>query len=142
MFSNMFTLQAPQTALSPTGGSTLLVSDATPKYSKEKVVLSGSWQPPSEFSQWSPSSVFVDDVSYYCAERYMMAKKARPFQDDRAVDLVVISPDPRALKPIGRGVSNYDSVVWDRERQNAVCAGDFAKFTGNAARTHPLLVTF
>ena len=35
------------------------------EYSTDKVML--FWQPPSFFSQWSPSSSVVDDVSYSCA---------------------------------------------------------------------------
>ena len=62
------------------------------------------WHPPTSFSQWSPSSLVVDDVSYSCAEQFMMAEKAHVFQDRRARELIMSSPDPRAHKRIGRGV--------------------------------------
>ena len=39
------------------------------------------------------------------------------------------SPDPGTHKGIGRRVRNFDSVVWDREKQNVVLTGTFAKFT-------------
>ena len=58
----------------------------------------------------------------------MMAGKARRFKDHRAVELIM-SPDPSAHKRIGRGVRNVDSAAWDREKQNAVVSGNYAKFT-------------
>ena len=36
---------------------------------------------------------------------------------------------------------NFDSAVWDREKQNAVLSGNYAKFTQNPAMEHHLLST-
>ena len=66
--------------------------------STEQVVL--FLQSPSYFSQWSPSSFIVDDVSYSCAEQFMTVEKARLFQNRRAEELIMSSPDPRAHKHI------------------------------------------
>ena len=88
------------------------VFDPTLGYSTEQVVL--FWQPPSCFSRWSPSSFVVDDVSCSCAEQFMMAEKARLFQDHRTEELVMSSPDPSAHKRIGGGVCNFDNAVWNR----------------------------
>ena len=51
------------------------------------------------------------------------------------------SPDPNAHKHIGRGVRNFDSAAWDREKQNAVLSGNYARFTQNPAMKHHLLST-
>ena len=51
------------------------------------------------------------------------------------------SPDPSTHKRIGRGVCNFDSAVWDREKQNAVLSGNYAKFKQNSAMKHHLLST-
>ena len=51
------------------------------------------------------------------------------------------SPDPSTYKRIGRSVRNFDSTVWDREKQNAVLSGNYAKFTQNPAMKHHLLST-
>ena len=59
----------------------------------------------------------------------MMAEKARLFQDRRAEELIISSPDPRVHKRIGQGVRNFYKVIWDRVREDAVLAGTFAKFT-------------
>ena len=69
-----------------------------------------------------------------------MVGNARFFKDHCAVELIM-SPDPSAHKRIGRGVPNFDSAVWDREKQNAVLCGNYAKFTQNPAMKHHLLST-
>ena len=99
------------------------------------------WQPPSCFSQWSPSSLVVDDVTYSCAKQFMMAENARLFQDRRAGGLIMSSPDPCAPKRIGRGVSNFDCAVLDCVREDAVHSGTSAKFAQNPATKQHLLNT-
>ena len=56
-----------------------------------------------------------------------MAGKARVFNDHRAAELIMSSPDPSAHKHIGGGVRNFDSAAWDREEQHAVLSGKYAK---------------
>ena len=103
----------------------------SPKYSTDKGVL--FWQPPFYFPPWSPSSFAVNDVPYFCEEQDMMAEKIKFLQDHRAVGLIKSSPRPSTRKRIGRGVRNFDSAVGDREKQNAVSPGTYAKFTQNPA---------
>ena len=71
----------------------------------------------------------------------MMAEKARFFEDHRAVELIMSSPDPSTHKRIGGGVRKFDSAAWDREKKNAVLSGNYAKFTQNPAMEHHLLST-
>ena len=61
----------------------------------------------------------------------MLAEKAHLFHDDRAVELIMLSPDPRVHKRIGRGVCIFGPHIYDRVREDAVLAGIFAKFTHN-----------
>ena len=91
-------------------------------------------QPHSYFSQGSPSPFVVDDVSYSSAEQYMMAEKARLYQDHGEAERIMSSPEPREPKRIGRGVRNFDCAVWDRVREDAVFSGTLAKF---ARKTRP-----
>ena len=51
------------------------------------------------------------------------------------------SPDPSAHDRIRRGVSNFDNAVRDRVREDAVLAGNFAKFSQNPAMKYHLLST-
>ena len=71
----------------------------------------------------------------------MMAQKARLFQDRRPEELIMSTPDPSAHERIGRGVRNFDNAVWDRVREDAVLAGNFAKFSQNPTMKHNLLST-
>ena len=87
------------------------------------------WQPPSYFSQSPPPSFVVGKMSFSCAEQYMMAEKARLFQDHHAAELILSSPDPRNHKRIGRGLRRFDSVSRDCVQEDAVLAGTFAKST-------------
>ena len=63
----------------------------------------------------------------------MVAEKTRLFQDHRAVELTMSSPSPSTHKRIVRGVRNFDSGAGDREKQNAMLSGTYAKFTQNPA---------
>ena len=101
--------------------------DPSLEYSKNKALL--LWRPPPYFSPWSPSSFVVDDVSYCCAEQYVMAEKVSCFQDHQEVELTMSPPYRSTHKCSGGGVQNFDSAVGDRESQNSVLAGTYAKFT-------------
>ena len=68
----------------------------------------------------------------------MMAAKARLFNDHRAVELFMWSPDPSAHKRIGRGVRNFDSAAWDREKQNAVLFGNYYSYYSCRRRAKPV----
>ena len=63
----------------------------------------------------------------------MMVEKVRLYKDHSAIRLIMSSPDPDTHKRIGRDVRNFDSAVWDREKQNVVFSGNFAKFTQKPA---------
>ena len=51
------------------------------------------------------------------------------------------SSDPSAHERAGRGVRNFDSAAWDREKQHAVLSGKYARSTQNPAMKHHLLRT-
>ena len=111
----------------------------TRDYSTGNVVL--FWQPPSIFSQWTALEFVVDDVSYSCAEHFMMAEKARLFHDHRALELILSTSEPQSRKRVGRSVRSFDNAIWERERGYAVLAGAFAKFSQNPEMKHHLLGT-
>ena len=51
------------------------------------------------------------------------------------------SPDPSAHERAGRGVRNFASAAWDREKQHAVLSGKYARSTQNPAMKHHSLST-
>ena len=71
----------------------------------------------------------------------MMAEKVSFFKAHRAVELIMSLPDQSTHKRIGRGVCNFDSAAWDREKQNDELAGAYAKFTQTSAMKNHLLST-
>ena len=71
---------------------------------------------PLLLSQWSLPSFVVDDVSYSCAEQFILAEKARLIQDLRAEELLMSSPDPCVNKRNDRGLRSFDNAIWDRVR--------------------------
>ena len=50
-------------------------------------------------------------------------------------------PDPRLHKQYGREFCNFDIAVWERDRENMVRVGSFAKFTQNPVMLSHLLGT-
>ena len=105
--------------------------DPSLDYSTDKVVL--FWQTPSYSSPWSPSSFVVDDVSYSCAEQYMMAEKASFF---KAIEQW--SSSCRRLTQARTNASVEARAILapllgTGQKQNAVLSGTYAKFTQNPA---------
>ncbi len=49
----------------------------------------------------------ADGVSYATAEQYMMAAKARLFQDHAVLEKIFAEDDPSKVKALGREVQGY-----------------------------------
>ena len=82
------------------------------------------------FSQWWENSPFViDNITYLTAEHYMMAAKARLFNDTASLQKVLNCSHPSEAKKIGRQVKNFDPLVWEKNKFNFVVEGNTAKFT-------------
>jgi ribA/ribD-fused uncharacterized protein len=83
-------------------------------------------------SQWYPSPFIVRDTLYATAEHWMMASKARLFEDDETLAQIIDSTDPREAKELGRKVRNFDSTRWTKEARRIVTEGNKAKFEQSA----------
>src|SRR5262249_47804392 len=59
-------------------------------------------------SQWWPRPFTVDGVVYATAEHWMMAAKARLFNDEIGLAEVFATPSPGAAKAAGRRVRGFD----------------------------------
>ena len=79
----------------------------------------------------------VDGVRYATAEHWMMAGKARLFDDADALAKVLANDDPGAAKAAGRAVRGFDEARWLAHRFDLVVAGNHAKFA-----QHPVLERF
>ncbi|WP_171990917.1 NADAR family protein [Streptomyces sp. JHA26] len=92
-------------------------------------------------SQWWPSPFTVDGVEYATAEHWMMAGKARLFEDAEAERRVLAAAHPAEAKKAGRLVRGFDEAVWERERFRIVVEGSVHKFSSDPALRAFLLGT-
>ena len=83
------------------------------------------------FSQWYESPFEIDGILYRTAEHYMMAEKARLFNDRHCLDKILNSNNPGEAKKLGRTVKSFQEDVWVKERTRIVVAGNVAKFSQN-----------
>ena len=95
----------------------------------------------SPFSQWYRCTFTASELTFNCAEQYMMYAKALRFDDDDTAAAIMAADHPREHKALGRKVKGFDDTIWKRERLNIVKAGNRAKFTQNPELLRLLLET-
>lgn len=84
------------------------------------------------FSQWWMCHFTVDDVTYSCTEQFMMAEKARLFQDEEMLGEIMKAKHPKEMKAYGRAVKHFDQEVWAQHCYDIVRRGNLAKFSQNS----------
>ena len=85
------------------------------------------------FSQWWLADFIIDDVIYKTAEHYMMAEKARLFNNEEICQKIIECKSPAAAKKLGRQVENFNQDVWHQHRYEIVKKANFYKFSQNSA---------
>ncbi|MET3536957.1 NADAR family protein [Chryseobacterium limigenitum] len=83
------------------------------------------------FSQWFPFQFEENGIEYQTAEHYMMAGKAKLFNDDETLEEILKSDSPNLAKSLGRKVKNFDPKLWDEQKYDIVKRGNFLKFSQN-----------
>lgn len=83
------------------------------------------------FCQWHPSVMVIDNARYGCAEQFMMAEKARLFNDKASLKKIMASSDPSEQKALGKRIKGFDIEIWQRNAKLIVYRGSHAKFTQN-----------
>lgn len=81
------------------------------------------------FSQWWQQDFVVDGITYPTAEHFMMAEKARLFEDTEIVEHILNAKTPAEAKKLGRKVQNFDEQIWKENRFDIVVKGNFHKFS-------------
>ena len=92
-------------------------------------------------SQWFESSFRVDGQTYLTAEHFMMAEKARLFDDVETRANILAARTPAEAKKLGRGVKGFDDALWEQGRFDIVVRANEAKFLQNRALRNYLLTT-
>ncbi|MBC7475324.1 MAG: DUF1768 domain-containing protein [Candidatus Sericytochromatia bacterium] len=125
----------------------------------------------SPFSNFHPAKFEYKDLTFISNEQFMMYSKAKNFKDEvSAAKILELNKTPIArdfidgkitrekivnnkdwadawnklmmsVKKIGRGVQNYDDVVWTNKREKIVLFGGRLKFTQNEDLKQILLNT-
>jgi ribA/ribD-fused uncharacterized protein len=93
------------------------------------------------FSQWFPCEFVESDVVYKTAEHYMMAAKARLFDDIEILKLILQANSPNEAKGLGRKIENFNSEIWDHHKYQIVVQANLLKFSQNQELKEFLLST-
>lgn len=88
-------------------------------------------------SQWFTAAFECDGTRYLSAEHFMMAEKARLFNDLECHHSIVNVADPAQAKALGREVRHFDAQIWSAHCFDIVVQGNLAKFS-----QHSLLKSF
>lgn len=82
-------------------------------------------------SQWWIQPFKINDIIYPTAEHWMMAEKARLFNDREVQNEILASKSPAEAKNLGRKVANFNENLWNEHRFEIVCKGNYHKFYQN-----------
>lgn len=93
------------------------------------------------FSQWWKDTFRVDIHNYCCMEQYMMAEKARLFEDKEIRQQILNETEPKAIKELGRKIHHFNQDIWDKYKYSIVINGNYAKFIQNEELLNFLLST-
>lgn len=92
-------------------------------------------------SQWFVREFSIDGQRYPTAEHWMMAEKARLFDDDEMLNAILESESPRDAKAFGRKVKGFDAETWNDHKFEIVVRGNLAKFDQNPMMKQFLIET-
>jgi len=71
------------------------------------------------------------DLVFNTAEKFMMMGKAALFNDDKTFNQMAGTNSPMDQKSLGRLVSNFDEMTWDKYCRDIVKIGNYLKFSQN-----------
>ncbi|CAD0059121.1 unnamed protein product [Aureobasidium pullulans] len=96
------------------------------------------------FSQWHKcdfTDIKYPDVTFDCAEQYMMYGKAQVFDSPHIAAKILSAKSPKAQKALGREIEGFTDDVWNPARLGVVKRGSYLKFSQNEKLKKVLLET-
>ncbi len=92
-------------------------------------------------SQWWLADFSENSIVYRTAEHYMMAGKAKLFNDMEVFDRIISKTSPKDVKDLGRQIKNFDAEAWNENKYEIVKRGNFLKFSQNESLKQFLIQT-
>lgn len=92
-------------------------------------------------SQWWLADFVVAGITYRSTEHWMMAEKARLFNDDKALAQVLAAKSPAEAKKLGREIQHFEPGIWEAHKVEVVTAGNLHKFSQHKELAKFLLST-
>lgn len=92
-------------------------------------------------SQWWLANFVVAGITYRSTEHWMMAEKARLFNDEGTLSQILAAKSPAEAKKLGREIQDFNSEIWDAHKVEIVIAGNLHKFGQHANSAKFLLST-
>ena len=83
----------------------------------------------------------IDGIRYQTAEHYMMAAKARLFEDRIILPEILAANHPRQTQTLGRKIQGFQETIWNEHRFQILVFGNLAKFQQNSLLTEFILST-
>ncbi|VTU42571.1 MULTISPECIES: NADAR family protein [unclassified Variovorax] len=97
------------------------------------------WGAQSPLSNWNIGKFTSRGIDFNCSEQLMMYRKAELFGDATSMAAILVEPDPREQKALGRAVSGFVKPIWDAASEAVLFEGLFDKFT-QVASAHGVLM--
>ena len=92
-------------------------------------------------SQWWIADFKVDDLTYRSTEHWMMAEKARLFEDEATLGRILAAKSPAEAKKLGREIGGFVPEVWEAQKYEIVKTGNLHKFRQHRELRQFLLAT-
>ena len=93
------------------------------------------------FSQWWLADFVVADITYQSTEHWMMAEKARLFDDDETLAQILVAKSPAKAKKLGREIRHFEPEIWEAQKVEIVITGNLHKFSQHTDLAKFLLST-
>jgi len=93
------------------------------------------------YSNWHPTPIIYDSIHFANSEQLFMYFKALHFKDLESVDKIIVTPDPRQVKKLGRDVKNFNEREWTAHRTLYMFISCYNKFDQSPELAAELLAT-
>lgn len=92
-------------------------------------------------SQWWVADFVVAGITYRSTEHWMMAEKARLFDDEGILARILAASSPAEAKKLGREIQWFVSETWEEHKFEIVRTGNWHKFSQHQNLAKFLLTT-